>query len=124
MTHIEQAIKEAVDKGEYKPQNIGFTKGDTTLESICMDGEKVVINAYKEYYSPRWRYDQRRDGGFWIHYTQITSDPLFWQALGKARGWGDFLNETDGRPAWIDRWHRFIDHLASGKDAEGFFKNL
>lgn len=97
MTHIEQAIKEAVDKGEYKPQNIGFTKGDTTLESICMDGEKVVINAYKEYYSPRWRYDQRRDGGFWIHYTQITSDPLFWQALGKARGWeakssGTYMN--------------------------------
>jgi hypothetical protein len=25
---------------------------------------------------------------------------------------------------WLTEWHRFIDHLAKGKDAESFFKEL
>jgi hypothetical protein len=25
---------------------------------------------------------------------------------------------------WIDHWHRFIDHLAEGKDAESFFASI
>jgi hypothetical protein len=43
------------------------------------------------------------------------NDPLFWQALGKARKW----DET-----WLKNWHHFIDHLAFGGDAESFFSSL
>lgn len=48
-------------------------------------------------------------------------NPLFWQSLGKAMGWykGDL-----GRDEWEKQWHYFIDHLAEGKDAESFFKDL
>lgn len=66
-------------------------------------------------------------------------DPLFWQALGKGCGWTSicnvcrkiyvdecFINHV-GQPigsVWKYNWHRFIDHLAEGKDAESFFTSL
>lgn len=56
-------------------------------------------------------------------------DPLFWQSLGKAMGWKD-VGETYGLPVsmasigWLYHWHRFIDHLAEGEDAESFFEKL
>lgn len=60
----------------------------------------------------------------------IFLDPLFWQSLGKALGWNG-CNFGDGREtfcswklSWKEEWHRFIDHLAEGKDAESFFKTL
>ncbi len=66
-------------------------------------------------------------------------DPLFWQALGKAEGWGGKTGENDGsgvtlygksiqEAEWVDtwklRWHSFIDHLAEGKDIDSFFTSL
>lgn len=71
-------------------------------------------------------------------YIQAPSllDPLFWQALGKARGWKEYMY-NDGiqsdRPdrqyaswtlTWKHYWHCFIDHLAEGKSAEEFFATL
>lgn len=62
-------------------------------------------------------------------------DPLFWQALSKALGWGNKVFEAfDGNPditvrmfkgkPYMYHWHRFIDHIAKGKDADSFFKDL
>jgi len=63
--------------------------------------------------------------------AQIWIDPEFWQALGKAREWRQHENTTAkdkvlGRygPEWRVQWHRFIDHLAEGKDIETFFANV
>lgn len=49
--------------------------------------------------------------------TEHLHDPDFWKALGAARKWED-VN------AWRFHWHRFIDHLAEGKDVESFFASL
>ena len=49
--------------------------------------------------------------------TEHLQDPDFWKALGKARGWQD-------TGAWLFHWHRFIDHVAFGKNVESFFKDL
>jgi hypothetical protein len=49
--------------------------------------------------------------------TEHLHDPKFWKALGKARNWQD-------AGAWLFHWHRFIDHIALGKDVESFFTNL
>lgn len=59
-------------------------------------------------------------------------DPLFWQALCKENLFGNlkiFINtwRRDGPrtlPAWHYQMHRFIDHLAEGKDADSFFDTL
>jgi hypothetical protein len=47
--------------------------------------------------------------------AQILLDPKFWQALAKARGWGNF--------EWLVQWHHFIDHLAAERSLESFFEN-
>lgn len=65
--------------------------------------------------------------------SRVLIDPLFWQCLGKALGWGD---ESEcplaccggvcpiNIPMWQSQWHRFISHLSGGKDVESFFENL
>lgn len=74
---------------------------------------------------------------------QSALDPLFWQSLGKALGWKDYetcrygcqwdfdgegcshdLPPTVRSPFWRWNWHRFIDHLAEGKEVEEFFNQL
>jgi len=49
--------------------------------------------------------------------TEHMHDPNFWKAFAKARGWQD-------TGAWLDNWHRYIDHIAFGNDAESFFAAL
>ncbi len=58
-------------------------------------------------------------------------DPLFWQALGKAMGWDEgehedptFMYAPVDMAMWQWKWHRFIDYLVEGKDAESFFNDL
>jgi hypothetical protein len=47
--------------------------------------------------------------------SEHLQDPDFWKALSTSR------NDVN---AWRFHWHRFIDHLADGKDAESFFAAL
>jgi len=81
----------------------------------------------------------------------ILLDPLFWQSLGKALGWGRLhcdscgefakpVREKESDPeywrdccskkkldygkSFVAHWHRFIDHIAQGGDCESFFKEL
>lgn len=98
MNYIEQAIELAKEEG--------------------WSDESMVLNADDEM-------------GAFYEYRLALLDPLFWQALGKAlewdrllegRKWGDKESVPD--PFWIRKWHRFIDHLATGKDAESFFQEL
>ncbi len=100
MTHIEQAIRDAIDVGGYE----GVKNWNADLSS-------------------------------WEVHRQIWCDPEFWKHLGKARGWGvpgrdKTIHPRAGAPEyeirehWVQRWHRFIDHLAEGKDAESFFENI
>ena len=58
-------------------------------------------------------------------------DPLFWQALGKARGWDknpsikcQMCNRGFTHPAWLYHQHSLIDALASGQSVEDFFSKL
>lgn len=94
MNYIEQAIREAVEKGGYMPP--------TAVDS---DEIPAAIRYFAK--SP----------------YRVFLDPTFWQALGKARGWGAEAWGWGGE-TWVMEWHRFIDALAEGKDAESFFKNL
>jgi hypothetical protein len=64
--------------------------------------------------------------------ADVFIDPAFWKALGKKRGWttdDDFKYWQKSVVEWEEKywkkfWHRFIDHLAEGKDAESFFQSL
>lgn len=103
MSAIEQAIKEAVEKGEYFP-NLKPKKWRVTGYSLQYEME-----------TGRWPFKWKR----WQHIMRtecIFLDPFFWQALGKAQGWK--------RLAWRENWVKLIYHLAEKKDAESFFDQL
>ena len=79
---------------------------------------------------------------------KIFLDPLFWQAMGKAMGWGGKTGEHfeqekfkngkvkskcsscgdrwpyRGNFCWLYHWHCLIDWLAEGKSVESFFEEL
>lgn len=128
MTAIEQAIKRAVEKGGYLSDSIFYN-----------EEEKVLFG--------------RRIGFAMNRKHETFFDLLFWQALGKAKGWekkvivrrgtviGNFCTpcsrehprgecfeemgfEMDYLNPWAYHWHHFIDHLAEGKNAESFFATL
>ena len=103
MSHVETAIKEAVDHGyapklEQYPEMVGYS---IVQIAAAMTGDVFI-------------------------------DPAFWRSLGKARGWttDDDFKHWQGTIAewkakyWKTYWHNFIDHLADGKDAESFFAGL
>ena len=100
MTHIRQAIADAIAQG-YEPslEIIPEAAGFSTLE---------IAFAMK---------------------SDVFLDPAFWQALGRARKWtsdedGKYWKGTLAEwksNYWKTHWHNFIDTLAAGEDAESFF---
>jgi hypothetical protein len=112
MLTMETAIKKAIEGG-YHSDIKNITRLDT---ENCLISGTYYIHFFEE------------EGQLFSCNTyQTLLDPLFWQALGKTEGWKgirywyEYTNEIE---PWIHEWHRFIDHLAEGKDAESFFTNL
>lgn len=96
-TYIQQAIEKAVEGG--------YNLGPVEVDMVC---------------------DNKYDHHF--------LSPLFWQCLGVGLGWKQkykhiyldaFNTETPYEyPEWLEKWHRFTDHLAEKKPAEDFFRSL
>jgi hypothetical protein len=100
---MKEAIQKAIEGG-WKP------KGQKSMAKYDLGLQKqAAVNRSK----------------FWERYCL---DPLFWQALGKAMGDGNMDCNPYGQDfpmkLWQYNWHSFIDHLAKGKSADEFFKEL
>ncbi len=57
----------------------------------------------------------------------VVLEKAFWWYLGENLKWELKYSDVVGGtkyPEWLYQWHRFIDHLAEGKDAEEFFTKL
>jgi hypothetical protein len=147
------------DKGQPAPKPYLIEIGEEGHQDFECPHKIVVMNWDEE--------TQESEGVNWensqlgFSYHQILLDPLFWQCLGKALGWGGervlidekghpkewmfdehcdkcgeiIVDQEEGCPdrcesdnapipSWLYHWHRFIDHLAEGKNAEEFFSNL
>lgn len=81
-------------------------------------------------------------GGYLTHDVVCITvcDSLFWQALGKAMGWGTSCQHYSlkfgwetyrhaakcvvGAHAWEANWHRFVDALSEGQTPDEFFSKL
>jgi hypothetical protein len=128
MSHIEQAIKEAVEKGGYKHILVEIAKWE--IESGDYNHEAVLLDPLF------WKALSRAQGwaGEKIRMCVGCGVALKWNENpdmegrhnlikdGKQRGCGSNIIEYEGQ--WLIEWHRFIDHLAEGKDAESFFKKI
>lgn len=117
---IPKRIIEKAIEGGWKPQNIGFPKGNTDLTGFSVEGNKVIIGARS--FVHYGKYEQQRDGEFWVHATQIALDPLFWQAFGKSCGWkpepiADF-------PKWKYMAKAFYDLILTGGDTDAYWNEL
>lgn len=110
MTALEQAIKDAVEKGGY-----------TSPLTKSMDEDTPFFM--------REVYDEFRTNRMLLHSE-------FWKALGVARGWEEDWAIFESRPRdkvsgalWLENCpryyqHRLIDALAAGKTPEEFFASL
>lgn len=106
MTYLEQAIKDAVEKGGYDIENIRFNGQLMYPDALSSRGEKPV--------------------------SALLLDPAFWQALGRARGWDeskfysyDGVHAT-GKNMPEAQWYHlsFIQHLWKDGTTEEFFKSF
>ncbi len=99
MTHIEQAIRDAVEKG-------GYGGGYRYQEA------KDLLNNDRIFLDPN----------FW----QALGKARGWdKPVGKNYDWPVERTILSNLPnSWLYNWHRFIDHLAEGKAAEAFFADL
>jgi hypothetical protein len=133
MTYLEQSINLAIKNG-FRPQDYGFTNKSQELY-----GNKFQIMGKNEVHIYTTSGQE-----FWVHTTQITSDPKFFQALGRGLGWPketveyhiDTQSWDDERrclidgyierkvPTWRYHHHRLIDWIDDGKEIEEFFTNL
>jgi len=63
-------------------------------------------------------------------YDYYLLDREFWQYLAKAEGWetsrGSAQNtgSPDSESAALYYWHRFLQHVSTGKDAESFLSAI
>lgn len=119
---MQQAIQKAIEGGY---RNIE--------DNYEIDGEKLRLYRKKDNATTAL-----------LEYEYLLLDPLFWQALGKSLGWESgqhphwsftLLKEYDTHiehggisckrlHPWEAQMHRFIDHLAEGKNINSFFKEL
>jgi len=106
LNSVEDAVKQAIDggwKSDFKAvrgTDMFFADGSFWLKGT--DGSTVLIS-----------------------YEQILIDPLFWQALGKARGWGEKWN-IDGAnfTVWKERANSWFRNRMSCGDENDFWQSL
>lgn len=100
---MEQAIKKAIEGG-YKPEPFRTRQFIRTSRST---------------------YQHMQFSSASMAYSEILLDALFWQALFKEYISGlPFKIQDRTLPQWRQQWHRFIDCLADGGNADDFFKKL
>lgn len=107
MTHLEQAICDAVERGGYEPDFARF----------------LWVKGYSTRVRPEPTANER---------SRILSDPAFYVSLGRARQWPEKLGQPyqTGNGEWTDiMWaeyknHELVHHLHAKRDVESFFKDL
>ena len=125
---LEQVIQKAIEGG-FELGKYGNETRVFKFRGFFVSGNKIEVSTEVSDYEDR--YNPKKDCDFWVHFTQITSDPNFWIALGKSLGLNGngplgttFEIGNDKGPAWRNMWHKFTDHLASGGTPSDFFKSL
>lgn len=60
-----------------------------------------------------------------VYFSDIVQDSLFWQALGKALGWGrKGMKTTANDRTWLHYAHQYFDLVLTGGETEKFWKQL
>ena len=119
MTNTQKAIEDSV-KGGF------ILLGDRTLKL------ETPVREYRKRGNRMFVRLRGNTAGIRIPIQEILLDPLFWQCLGKERGWKLWMDTgyhtTDETAiqdySWRVHWHSLIDALAYGRSIEDFFTSL
>ena len=116
---MEKAIQKAIEGGyEDRSFNAGFARTPQTNSVMLLDplfwqtlGKALGWKKVIKYIVPSYSKEE------------------FLRMLSKFKPFEDTqtiekILRMDDESQWIHEWHRFIDHLAEGKDAESFFQSL
>lgn len=108
-----QFIKKAIERGWKKETGL-----DINIQNYATKQCTVTIG-------------HRTDPSEFFRMSDILLDPLAWQAVGKAEGWGEEVNShltLDGVSIDLNGYelymHRMIDALIEGKSIEEFLETL
>jgi hypothetical protein len=123
MTYTEQIIEKSIEGG------FGDLIDKThEIVKIVIHDDDIKVFVYSE--------DVRFVHHYDYSFKAMLLRPSFWKCLERALHWdGEVVVEVqdDGEnirehsylyPKWQWHWHKFIDHLAEGKDYESYFKKL
>ena len=111
MTEIETTINEAIEGGWKEDELSSCT--NAFMHENANNGDKdcyVIDNSYTSHVTGE-RHNIAK------HYSigDVVTDPKFWQAVGKTRGWGN--GEIDANN-WRVNWFMFINYLSDGLTIE------
>ena len=122
---IQQAVEKAIEGGYMKAKDY-FGYIPSVVKEVHYNKPEKLHQGHNffERTSGSFHFGSAKKYSFSISVNEIFLDPLFWQSLGKAMGWRQDEDQWGDRAEWVSQWHRFIDHLADGKDAESFFEGL
>jgi hypothetical protein len=103
---MNEAIKLAIEKGGYEIDNI------KPFSKVTVGQDPVI----------KQRYNVQEHNGCWewTHKNDLVSDPLFWQALGKALGWDEQgePGEYDFKTTCLGYAHEYFDLVLTGGDTD------
>lgn len=148
MTNIQKAIQKAIEGG-YVKKSYGLLFDLNNLSEI----HKKWSDASRIPSTDRENLSLSAGYGEGFRDCAILLDPLFWSSLGKSLGWSIVVvcsncgngarketakltnscldcgcrykgNLWRSEQEYLFNWHRFINHLHSGKDPESFFISL
>lgn len=55
---------------------------------------------------------------------RTVQDPLFWKALGRAKGWTEFNNMPSDYDEWVQKALRYFELKLTGGDEENVWKEI
>ena len=122
---IQQAVEKAIEGGYMKAKDY-FGYIPSVVKEVHYNKPEKLHQGHNffERTSGSFHFGSAKKYSFSISVNEIFLEPLFWQSLGKAMGWRQDEDQWGERAECVIHWHRFIDHLAEGKDAESFFEGL
>ena len=125
---IQQAVEKAIEGGYMKAKDY-FGYIPSVVKEVHYNKPEKLHQGHNffERTSGSFHFGSAKKYSFSISVNETFLEPLFWQSLGKAMGWGsgkEFYEDGLTQKTWVREWHRLIDHLAEGGAAESFFEGL
>src|SRR6185437_1887172 len=113
-------IQEAINKANWTCSCGGDVHCGCGMKMGCACGDNPLLNSsFWQLFGNAMRWEQYSCGDCFTPTSKAFPHHETDECVKRLAN----RDRTEGK-TWILQWHRFIDHLVSGKTAEDFFSNL